>query len=82
MNEDTIRTAAEEYAKSNAPAGFEPSYSFSLDVGAHWMQAQKDEQIKELVEALIASLNMISGFQDKDPNSIRKCRELIQKYKG
>lgn len=78
MNEDTIRTAAEEYAKSNAPAGFEPSYSFSLDVGAHWMQAQKDEQIKELVDGL----KYARRFMTKEQFDLEYIDELIQKYKG
>lgn len=87
MNNDAIKAASEEYANSNAPTGFEPSYSFSFDVGAHWMQAQKDDQIKELVEGIEDHMNSVGGGKTKCGHDFdcvcawNNLKQLIQKYK-
>lgn len=80
MNNDTIK-AAEEYANKE---DLKLNNYHAYLAGAEYMQAQKDEQIKELVEALEKAHSVIKsagGFWGKKP-VMDTLDELIQKYKG
>lgn len=76
MKNDTIK-AAEEYA--NKSPNYESYYSGFL-AGAEYMQAQKDEQIKELVEALEKNNVVLKAFNFRHTRIIDNDK-LIQKYK-
>lgn len=74
MNNDTIK-AAEEFAFE---AGDMRNNQKSFIAGAEYMQAQKDEQIKELVDGL----KYARRFMTKEQFDLEYIDELIQKYKG
>lgn len=79
MNNDTIN-AAEEYANKLLLG---PKASEHFIAGAEYMQAQKDEQIKELVEALEYAINIDKvSYHNLSVGTIDLFRQLIQKHKG
>lgn len=73
MNEDTIRKAEEDKVQAVINACAELSSIVYND-----QLAQKDEQIKELVEGL----EYARRFMTKEQFDLEYIDELIQKYKG